>query len=88
MLTTTTFRIVREVRYVREPPRSAPRIQRRVVYDRPQPRRQVVYVDSPPQRRQGGRFGSVYSNNRRQSGGNYRRNDDPFYEPRNFLTRY
>lgn len=84
-----TRTVVREIRYIREPPRPAPRVQHRVVYQQPRQSRpaprQVVYVDrSPPRRQQ--RFndrGSSFSSRRPA----VRRNADPFYEPRNFLQR-
>uniref|UniRef100_A0AC34GVP1 Uncharacterized protein n=1 Tax=Panagrolaimus sp. ES5 TaxID=591445 RepID=A0AC34GVP1_9BILA len=83
-----TRTIVREVRYIREPPRPAPRVQHRVVYQqarqsRPAPR-QVVYVDSPPRRQQRYSGGGSSFSSRRPA---IRRNNDPFYEPRNFLQR-
>uniref|UniRef100_A0A914YW00 Uncharacterized protein n=1 Tax=Panagrolaimus superbus TaxID=310955 RepID=A0A914YW00_9BILA len=81
-----TRTIVREVRYIREPPRPAPRVQHRVVYQQPRqsrpPPRQVVYVDSP--RRLPRYSGGSSFSSRRPA---IRRNNDPFYEPRNFLQR-
>jgi hypothetical protein len=79
-----TRTVVREIRYVREPPRPAPRVQRRVVYEQPRPApRRVVYVDSPRQRYNDRRGRSSFSSRRPAP----RRNNDPFYEPRNFLQR-
>jgi hypothetical protein len=79
-----TRTVVREIRYIREPP--APRVQRRVIYQQPRPApRQVVYVDAAPRRQQRFNDGGRRSfSNRRPV---VRRNNDPFYEPRNFLQR-
>jgi hypothetical protein len=80
-----TRTVVREIRYIREPP--SPRVQRRVIYQQPRPAaRQIVYVDAAP-RRQQQRFND---GGRRSFAGRrpaVRRNNDPFYEPRNFLQR-
>jgi hypothetical protein len=84
-----TRTVVREIRYIREPQRPSPQVQRRVVYQQPRQQsrpapRQVVYVDrSPPHRQQ--RFSGSSFSSRRPA--NVRRNADPFYEPRNFLQR-
>jgi len=82
-----TRTVVREIRYIREAPQPAPRVQRRVIYEQPRPARrpaprQVVYVNSPPRRQE--RYGGSSFSNRRPI---VRRNNDPFYEPRNYLQR-